>query len=239
MEGRNKNQEITKIQQEMLAAPLKQSESMMQPGAYQAAAALRSIMDMYNKVNYNTIRVGGMAIKSVSIDTRFVSNQENPFIQFDIENTDDNNHNIIFGGVLAIAGAAPFYGQPQSACDTPLVIDQRGPGIRAVQAFGSMVCHTPVIVSNIQLISDDATQRNQPWKYQDIAYDQTITPVVQNTTATFTRFDTDKDIVKLSGVWPLGPQTYLSINAIAKKRMTVVLFLSGTASPRDMRMMNG
>lgn len=196
-----------------------------------------AVLKAFNKAGSISMCLNGDECQTASIDTTSVRSVENPYIQFDITNQSETDANIIIGSVLGLAGAAPFYGAAASAADNPAVSDQFGAGVRAIQGFSGFVNHTPVIVNGLQMISDSSVQRAQPFKYNQIAYDTTQCQVIQNTTATFTRFDSDPNVVKLGGLYSVGPMQNISIVSKAGEDMSIIIYLVASASIRNYRPM--
>lgn len=203
-----------------------------------ALGSEQAVQQAYDKFGQMAIRINGTPLNSAVIDAHSVQSTENPYIQIDVENSGATDETLIIGSVLGIAGASPFFNASPSAADSATVADQNGAGVRFAQGFSQLVNLSPVIINGLQLISSDVTQRTQPWVYNSLTYDNTQCPITQNTTATFTRFDSDPDVVKLGGIWSLGPQTFISIKSKAGKDMTLIFYLVASASIRNYRKMN-
>lgn len=207
-------------------------------GNLAAQVALQSqeaVLAAYDKAGQDAIAMNGMNVRSAIIDSTSVQSAENPYIQFDIVNSGGTDETVIIGSVLGLAGAAPFFGAAASAADSATVADQFGAGVRAVQGFGLFCNYSPVIVNGLQMISDSVTQRAQPFRYNSIAYDTTQCQIVNNTTATFTRFDSDPDVIKLGGIWSLGPMQNISILSKAGEDMSIIVYLVAAATIRNYR----
>ena len=204
------------------------------PAEILGQATQQAVVNMFATVNNkNTFNcTGGGTMGSVKINSRYVQD-ENPYVQFSIVNTAAGNKNVIIGSMLGINGMYNRYGKVTSACDSASVADQMGNQILAVQGFNSLVNANPVIVFQVQMISSDATQIAQQWKYGDIAYDANIIEKNINVTASFTRYDQDKQINTFRGVWPIGPQNYLSILSMNNVSMVVTLLVGAKATARD------
>lgn len=204
-------------------------------------AANQDVLAQYQGLNLtqNCMNGQGRVLTSVPLDVRFIQAAENPYIQADVVNSGATDETVVIGSVLAAAGAAPFFKTAASAADAATVADQNGANVRFLQGFGLLTCYTPVVINLLKLISTDSTQRNQPFKYQDLAYDNTVNGITNNTTSTFTRFDTDPNVVALGGAWILGPQNYITIVSKAGKDMTLIFGLAGIASVRSFKGANG
>ena len=212
---------------------------MQNPAAQIALASEQAIQNIYNKAGVPAVGIHGNDVMAATIDSTSVQSTENPFIQFDIVNSGATDETVVIGSVLGQAGASPFFGANPSAADSATVADQFGAGIRAVQGFGLFSNLTPTIVNGLQMISTDSTQRAQAFTYNSIAYDTTQCTIINNTTATFTRFDNNDSVIKLSGFWSIGPMQNISVVSKAGKDMTLIVYLAASASVRQYRGMNG
>jgi len=178
----------------------------------------------------------GKTVSVVSMDTRMLNQQENKNPQFDIVNSGLTDQKVIIGSVLGLTGAYAFYGQQVSGVDSANMADQYGTTMRALQGFTALCNYTPVIITTVQMISSDTLQINQPLSYNDVAYDSQVTSIRINTTSTFTRYDTLNTLVKIAGLWAVGPQAYLSINSKAGQSMSLTLTLNSTSSVKSFRL---
>ncbi len=113
--------------------------------------------------------------------------------------------------------------------------DQFGVNLRALQGFNSLVNSNNVLLVILQMISSDLTQLAQPFTYADLAYDAQLNGVAMNTTATFSRYDTNQNLVKLGGIWTLGDQTLVYVSSKSGKSMSITLTLASTASVKAFR----
>jgi hypothetical protein len=112
--------------------------------------------------------------------------------------------------------------------------------LRAVQGFNNLVNYSPVILTVVQIISAALAQTQQQLVYSDLGYDAQYNGVKINTNSTFTRYDTNNTLVKIGGLWPLGPQTNISFTALATAANAFILTLTFSAvdSIRNFRMVS-
>lgn len=212
------------------------------PFAAAAMQAKNSVMAMYKTVGINAFKSDGTTVRAVTMEARGLSaTAENPYIMFNISNKAEGatNQTLYFGSVLGIALAYQRHNTSSSGCDATGLTDDYGAKVLKVQGFSELVNYSPVIVTQIQVSCTETNQVSQQWKYGDLPYDDNVQSINIAVNPQFTRFDQNGTIVNIPGVWFLGPQTFLSTIIIAQTAPLITLYLSGSASGRNFRQMNG
>lgn len=80
---------------------------------------------------------------------------------FEIINNTLEDHLVVFGSELGMAGQYTFYDQEPSGVDFAGMEDQLGGNLQKVQGFNRMVCDCPIIASRITTDSETEAQANQ------------------------------------------------------------------------------
>lgn len=82
-------------------------------------------------------------------------------VVFEIENHTLEDHEVIFGSELGLAGNYTRYDQDPSGVDFAGMMDQFGGNLQKVQGFNALVCNHSVIASMIVTDSNTEAQANQ------------------------------------------------------------------------------
>lgn len=221
------------------------------PFAAAAIQARNMVQGMYKTVGINAYKSDASQVRVVTMEARGLSaSSENPYLLFTVSNTTENDVTVVFGSVLGIAGAYLRHNTSATACDTAGITDDYGASVKQIQGFSELANYSPVIVTQIQVNSSNQMQVGQLWKYGDLPYDDNIQSINIAVNPQFTRFDQNGTIVNIPGVWFIGPQTFLSTvikagtkvgepGVITPNTALFTLYLSGSASGRNFRQMNG
>jgi len=162
------------------------------------------------------------------IDLSGSSAATNQWVQFDVSNLTSGgtleDFKVRVGSNLALPDTYEEYGIGSGAADSANVEDQFGKGCLAVRGFSRITCSKPVLVTEIQITSDDSMQLNAEIKTLEIELDGTITPKKINVSATQQKSDQRDNLLLIENVSIIVDSTHsLEFTSKGDKDVTIKL----------------
>jgi hypothetical protein len=164
-----------------------------------------------------------------------VFTSKNRYAQFDITNSDATARIVRIGGFISLTGGFANYNVAAGAADFATCTDQFGTNVKKLQGFGQFSIGMPMIITQIRVISDSATQLAQTFGYNVINPDATITPTPINVAATEAKSDQRTNLVVIYGSWIINTNHFLDYNALglAANAHSLILEVSGVRNVGD------
>lgn len=161
---------------------------------------------------------------------------KNKYAQFNITNNEAALTRIYrVGGFISLTGNYLNFGVPAGASDFATVSDDYGTNVKKTQGFSMLTIGKPMIITQLRVVSSSVTQLAQPWSYQTINPDMTITPTPINLLATEAKSDQRTNLQIAYGVWILNTNHYLETQALATvpNAFSLLLEVSGVQNVSD------
>lgn len=164
-----------------------------------------------------------------------VFTSKNKYAQFNVNNTSGATRQVRIGGFIALTGGYQNYNVAAGAADFAGVVDQYGANIKKIQGFSQFAIGKPMIISQIRVISNSATQLAEQFSYNTINPDGTITPNPINIAATEAKSDQRTNLVVVYGTYIISTNKYLEYPSLdlAANAFSLILEVSGVQNAAD------
>ena len=184
--------------------------------------------------NMNTAMntVGGMAMSPNGSTSGFAqinlsgsSASVNQWTQFDIVNASTTvDYKLRIGSNLGLPNGAAELGLASGAADAADISDQVGAGCLGVRGFSRITCSKPVLVTEIQITSDDSTQLNSEISQLEVELDGTVVSRKINVSATQLKSDERTNLLTIENIAVVLDSSH-ALEFLSKKSKSVTLKL--------------
>jgi len=218
-----------------------QADSCLAPAARQAAS--EAIGAQFCATNVAEAYIG-FALDPMNFSSKMqfmkiaqgVYTSKNRYAQFNISNGDVAlTRQVRIGGFISLTGAFANYNVAAGASDFATMTDQFGTSVPKVQGFSQMSIGKAMIITQLRVVSNSATQLAQTFSYNTINPDATITPTPINVAATEAKSDQRTNLVVVYGTWILDVNHYLEYPSLATaaNAFNLILEVSGVQNAGD------